>query len=973
MEKQVHIIPKKVEEGQKYDPKLNSLVLKKAEPFNIAIKEIEDLKKHKPIVPKKVTKLSKEESSNLSRTARWNYDVDIQQYNSDLKKYNEKIKVYNESLKQFDDLNWTWQLVYSGLDPNKITHYDAFEKGIHERISFPKFLEGGGIAWLEAWHENEKPKGISPFGMYVQAEGVAQIVGAEWTDLRYNTINQGTTVAFGSKVILHIYTAGLYGQEVEVHLADSDVFTPNDNLKIAGEDFFTREVKVHKVKPNDINKKGISGILTVDNDQVDYAQKIEIEVVLDNAWIKTAGENLKIYAVVKSIKTGTFFEKFTKSYIHVSTEKKSIPLDKEPIPATNMPLIVGDVETNVAHFKHCRYDKIELKKQSKAGSTIVFDSANIEQRAKVNINIGVITGKKETYLLDIDVKTKECEQKPNKHIGHEIKINNYPKNYTLNIDPSSKAKHYVEAEKQGWDIKGSAHVDILGGLKTTAKELPDNEKGIITVRQAQIEFEAFYNYKISLNTITTFAEAIKYFWLPYIEISQIKARIETCSFSQNLNIAIYPDIKWSVVLGFNVNKDQVTKLFPSWDQEKEVRSLTMGNSVKYISDAEDPEGAEKNRQKHGNRQLRDNHNNYIADQEIEKRRKQNKLPEDSNTPKVEQAKPVKGTLSTLVETLKKIDVSVKAQINEDTELKLTEDFFKNAFNHKLYNDIFKQLRYATDMIDGKLDNPKNKATEEKNIENFINLNKNKLEKLKESLKRKDQEIEILYPKITLGANWQYENVDGAKHPVLAGDVGMGYNVAFVAKPFIGIEIKWHLLDLLCKRHPISYAVLAAVKGLLSALGDNPDGIRVDFTVTGQISTDINFKGNTLSKDKQITVKGASHVEAKLEIEIMIKGSVTTGSCHSIIEVGVGGAGAVGLGIESTLGLDDTGIWMQNTLIFDGIKLSFEVVAKLEVKKERMNEDGEIEETPIVEAGGKIEGEVTLLANTFPSDKLYFKS
>jgi len=29
MEKQVHIIPKKVEEGQKYDPKLNSLVLKK--------------------------------------------------------------------------------------------------------------------------------------------------------------------------------------------------------------------------------------------------------------------------------------------------------------------------------------------------------------------------------------------------------------------------------------------------------------------------------------------------------------------------------------------------------------------------------------------------------------------------------------------------------------------------------------------------------------------------------------------------------------------------------------------------------------------------------------------------------------------------------------------------------------------------------------------------------------------------------
>ncbi|KQB40378.1 hypothetical protein [Flavobacterium aquidurense] len=968
MEKQVHIIPKKVEERQKYDPKQNSLVLKKAESFNITIKELEELKKQKPIPPKLLTDLSKENYNLLSETGKWNYTVDKKQYDIDLKKYNEKLKLYNERLKKFDDLNWTWQLVYSGLDPNKITHYDAFKKGIHDRISFPKLLEGGGIAWLEAWHENEKPKGISPFGMFVQAEGVAQIVRAEWTDLRYNTINKGTTVAFGSKVILHIYTAGLYGQEVEVHLADSDIFTPNDKLKIAGEDFFTREVKVYKLKPNDINKKGVSGILTVDNAQVDYAQKIEIEVVLDNAWIKTAGANLQIYAVVKSIKTGTFFKEFSRSCIHVSDEKKSITLDQEPIPATNMPLIVGNVETNVARFEHCRYDSVKLD------GTSIFDSTNIEQRILTTIKVDVIAGKKKTRFLDFDFQTIECERKPEKHTNKEITILEIPKGYELKADASSKAKHNDEEKKGGWDIKGNAHVDYYGGLKTTAKELSDNEKGVITVRQTQIEFDAFYNYGISLNTVTTFFEAARYFWLPGIEnqLKRIKAKTESCAFQQNINITIYPDIKWSVVVGFNVNKDQVSKLFPSWDQEKTVRTLTMGNSVKYISDAEDPEGAAKNRQKHGNRQLRDNHNNYIADQEIEKQKKKLNLPESNDKPK-EEAKPVKGTLSTLVETLKKIDVSVKAQINEDTELKLTEDFFKNAFNHKLYKDIFEQLRYAVDMIDGKLDNPKNKAAEEANIENFIEQNKNKLEKLKESLKRKDQEIEILYPKVTLGANWQYENVDGAKHPVLAGNVGIGYNVAFVAKPFIGIEIKWHLLDMLCKRHPISYAILAAVKGLLSALGDNPDGIRVDFTVTGQISTDINFKGNTLSKDKQITAKGASHVEAKLEIVIKIEGKQIIGKYTSIEEVGVGGAGAVGLGIESTLGLDDTGIWMQNALIFDGIKLSFEAVALVKVIKKRIKDDGSVEETPIVEAGGKIEGEVTLLANTFKSDKLYFKS
>ncbi|MDW8850043.1 hypothetical protein SD960_08070 [Flavobacterium sp. MMLR14_040] len=507
MEKQVHIIPKKVEAGQKYDPRLNSLVLKKAESFNITIKEVEELKKQKPTAPKPITELSKEEYNKISETARWNYDVDVMQYNIDVKKYNEKIKVYNESLKKFEDLNWTWQLVNNGVDPNKITHYAAFEKGIHERISFPKLLEGGGIAWLEAWHEKEKPKGISPFGMYVQAEGVAQIVRAEWTDLRYNTINQGTTVAFGSKAILHIYTAGLYGQEVEVHLADSDIFTPNDKLKIAGEDFFTREVKVYKVKPNDINKKGVSGILTVDNDQVDYAQKIEIEVVLDNAWIKTAGANLQIYAVVKSIKTGTFFKEFSRSYIHVSDEKKSITPDQEPIPATNMPLIVGDVETNVAHFQHCRYTAIELEyEKGEKTETVEIFKEKPGILYNPNVEIGLIVGsvpKKFSIKVDEKSDTDECRfhEKPNDH--------------GKNIFTFDKAK------------------------------LPKNIS-ITKHEPKSIEGTAFFEFDL--------ADLPKYFWLSDDNskaISKVPITAATCRHQHNILLKVVPEIEWTINFLYN--------------------------------------------------------------------------------------------------------------------------------------------------------------------------------------------------------------------------------------------------------------------------------------------------------------------------------------------------------------------------------------------------------------------------------------
>jgi hypothetical protein len=507
MEKQVHIIPQKVEDGQKYDPRLNSLVLKKAGSFNITIKEIEELKKQKPIAPRPVTELSKEEYNKLSKNGRWNYDVDVKQYNTDVKKYNEKVKLYNENLKKFDDLNWTWQLVYNGLDPSKITPNIAFKKGIHERISFPELLEGGGIAWLEAWHEQEKPKGIAPFGMYVQAEGVPSIVRAEWTDSRYNTINESTTVAFGSKVILHIYTTGLYGQEAEVHLVDRNVFTPDDKLNISGEDFFTREVKVHKLKPNDSNKKGISGVLTIDNTQINYAQKIELEVVLDSAWRKTAGENLKIFPIVKSIKTGIFFTDFGRSYLHVSTDKKSITLNKQPIPATNMPLIVGNVETNVSAFDHCNYTAIELEyEKAKKTETVEIFKENPSVLYNPNVEIGLILGSE-------------------------------PKKFSIKVDKDSDTDECIHADEPGDHGKNIFTFDKA--------KLPKNIS-ITKHEPKSIEGTAYFEFDL--------VDLPKYFWLSENNskaISKLPISAATCRHKHNIFLKVVPEIEWTVNFLYN--------------------------------------------------------------------------------------------------------------------------------------------------------------------------------------------------------------------------------------------------------------------------------------------------------------------------------------------------------------------------------------------------------------------------------------
>lgn len=519
MENQVHIMPQKLEEGQKYDPSLNSLVLKKAEAFYIKIKELEDLKKQKPIAPKPITELSNQEYNNLTKTGRWNYDVDVKQYNTDFKKYNDKLKLYNERLKIFDNLNWAWQIVYNELEPNKVTHNVSFQKGIHQRISFPELLEGGGIAWLEAWYEQEKPKGKAPFGMYVQAEGVSRVIRTEWTDSRYETITEATTLAFGSKVILHIYTAGLYGQEVEVHLVDQDIFTSNDKLKISGEDFFVREVKVHKLKPNDLNKNGVSGVLTVEEARVNYAQKIELEVVIDKAWIKAAGENLKIFPIIKSIKKGTFFTDFGRSYLHVSTDKKSIPIDEQPLPVNNMPLIVGDVETNVAAFHPCQYTEVDFYNEKNEKTNLFTQNTGVSQPP--NLEIGIIAGedpKKFSLKVDDKAKNNECR--------FHGKSNDHEKNI-FTYDKTKPIKNITIVEYQPKHISGTV----------------------------------FFDYERS--------DMMKYFYLPndFSKIASyphIKINALSCRHQNYYNLTVLPDIEWELAFiitttaGFRVKADNTT-------------------------------------------------------------------------------------------------------------------------------------------------------------------------------------------------------------------------------------------------------------------------------------------------------------------------------------------------------------------------------------------------------------------------------
>ena len=91
-----------------------------------------------------------------------------------------------------------------------------------------------------------------------------------------------------------------------------------------------------------------------------------------------------------------------------------------------------------------------------------------------------------------------------------------------------------------------------------------------------------------------------------------------------------------------------------------------------------------------------------------------------------------------------------------------------------------------------------------------------------------------------------------------------------------------------------------------------------------------------------------------------------GKFEAVSKLGFGTGAQTGLGVEDKYGVDSQGFYVQKDLIFEGVKFSFEAEARgelLKVTKSRKKS--------MMSIGGKIEGEITMLAHTFSTDKMYF--
>ncbi|MDN3673015.1 hypothetical protein QWY99_08120 [Flavobacterium branchiarum] len=495
MSKNLHLVPKLIK-NQKFDAKMGCLTLSQAEVFTVEIVPASTFHKEAPEKLPSFNKLTQDEIWKMPDVGdRFIYIASLKRRETEEAQYEKDKEAFNKKIEEeLSTLSWCWEAIGNSMDGRMIKHNSDFDIGMPKEhikhFRFPEILVGGGFAWLEVFTKNDPALGTSPNGLFVTAKGTPKIVRVAWTDLDCKPITG--KVAFGSTVLLNIYTMDMYGNDLEVTLWDKDVIDPDDLLPISNLDNFTCEVLVYKLLENEINKTGISGGIKVNGKEEAQVQKVRIPVFVDHKWMFTAGKNLKIYLTIKSLETRTFLNVPNDCFLEVAINgEKHLTVTE----LTNNPVVVGKVKTNIASFTPCQYTGLEM-----VNATGQITDLYTEDKEKIGlstIEVAVMSGseKKRTRIqVDRNSAIVECNL-----IG--------------------KSKHDSQ-------------------LSIVTTNLPNNVT-LINEQPTRIDFDSFFNY----DEIDLF----EYFFLTESKLKalpNLSIKASSCRHNHDLNIKIVPDIKW---------------------------------------------------------------------------------------------------------------------------------------------------------------------------------------------------------------------------------------------------------------------------------------------------------------------------------------------------------------------------------------------------------------------------------------------
>lgn len=476
---------------------------------------------------------------NLKLTYNGNYNKDLKNLELDVENPSftatiNNLQDYTEEEKR--KIVWIWSLASKkGLHFTKNDYHKSISPGkLSKSFKIDKIYYGGGIGWLEPFVMDEEPTNKPGIGTFVTTKGNPKVVFYEWREFDENysgNLIGEREVEYGETIQLHIYTENLYGEDIEIVLYDDEYKNQDlpihekksdnwdtekgpkqweaieaDNLPQSFKSFY-REVKSHKQNNtpsyscHQHNENGVTKV-----------QKSAFDVYIDPIWSFSTKNNGDLSKKI-GLCARTFYkgEKLKPSfpddlfddnepavYIRGGEFKGFSKLD----PVGNKPVLVDEIETNVAIFQHCKYTQIEGLFDGK--STSIFDYNN-KSITKNELVYQVLTNTEEKELLVTikDLETTECKDINNPKLSHNIKEN------AIQIEMREKPK-----------------------FKSLA--IGSNTLGFL------VSYPKLYGDALT-----------KAVWLPNLKPLSYYAKLNSCAFQFPLKIEVFPDIYFEMGVKFN--------------------------------------------------------------------------------------------------------------------------------------------------------------------------------------------------------------------------------------------------------------------------------------------------------------------------------------------------------------------------------------------------------------------------------------
>ena len=626
---------------------------------------------------------------------------------------------------------------------------------------------------------------------------------------------------------------------------------------------------------------------------------------------------------------------FEGAKLTIKSEVAERKLDK----GSAVPVTIGKVEVDAKKYEMCKYTGITVK--TKDREYIIFENGKVKEQI-----FEIVAGSKqenEVTVLLTDSNTKVCTNKSShKNRVFTIDIPDVKYERVANSFSDTEANESIKVEKannRNWDFTGvegktESKRTLMANSSTRTSKMSDKEvEDFATVKRSDEELSFNARYNYGDIEGNWGLNIFKYFWPKSVTPQIYNITTETCAYKHKISIATFPDIKWILQFKFNCEENDF-------------------NRVKRTDSPVEPTGHEK---------------------------KNDKITRTSgSTPKK------KGNLNGLIEIFKRMEISLAAEWDGGNEKKdLTKDFVENVFN------CFQAMSEACQMIAKIIEGEESKTSvspkDKLSLDAFIS-----------KLNRKPQKLEMLYPSLAFAGAWWREEIKDKKLNSV-NKQALAIELALSAKPLVGFELKWDILELLCRKHPLAYIALKIVDGLLILLMDKESEIKFDFSVTGKMDIEAKLKHNLLAgnalgngysaeKEEEI-IAGSNALTVKLEAKLNLSKTKYVFQYGVVTSFEVGAAVEAGLGIKSTFGADMKGIYISRKVFFEGLKLSIYAKGKVYIDQPGgmaleeaapmpsaqlvEKEEEEMTREELIGAGFEFKGEITFAKYEGTFEKHYF--